>query len=204
LRCKNRPQKNLSMNGGDINACVDEISSASESNPMEQNCPMRNYASFMSSKPKSASVVLAAGSSAPPPAQKSGETFREKFCQRYGLAPDAFENEVLRRCLYPVGKLVFWLVGENPKYFSSDRDFIRGAGRARNPHEHRAEVWAFTGDPENRRFTRRYLKCRVSAGKVYLLMKALLEPGSPPEKLDTRSPLPTATDDFDERPSPAA
>lgn len=150
----------------------------------------------MSSKPPSVSMVSPATATS---RHESGETFAAKFCERYGMVPAAFENEVLSRCLYPMGKFVFWLRRKSPNAFRPDRDFIRGVGKISRAHEHRDEVWAFTCDPENRRFTRRYLKCRVSAGKVYALMRSVLEPAKPVAKIDSSAPFTPAVTDEEKR-----
>lgn len=111
-----------------------------------------------------------------PPVGTKSLTFAEKFCARYGISPADYENEMLRRSLYPTGKLVRLLVSSDANYFVPDREFIRGVGKLTRVQGFGAEVWAFTVNPENSRFLRLRLKMRVSAKRVYRQVDEILRP----------------------------
>lgn len=119
---------------------------------------------------------------------KSAPTFAEKFCARYGISLADYEQEMLRRSLYPTGKLVRMLVSGDANYFLPDRDFIRGVGKLTRVQGFGAEVWAFTMNPENSRFLRLRLKMRVSAGRVFHQLNEILHPDHVPPRAGNSVP----------------
>jgi hypothetical protein len=123
-----------------------------------------------------------------PPVGTKPVTFAEKFCARYGVSPADYEKEMLRRSLYPTGKLVRLLVSSDANYFLPDRDFIRGVGKLTRLQGFGAEVWAFTVNPENSRFHRLRLKMRVSAKRVYRQLDEILHPEGPARPLGDSIP----------------
>ncbi|MBI5478009.1 MAG: hypothetical protein HY906_04090 [Deltaproteobacteria bacterium] len=54
-------------------------------------------------------------------------TFREACCERFGVGPEAFEDAVLRHCLYPHARPVARLLRRRARrgYFDPDLDLIR-------------------------------------------------------------------------------
>lgn len=104
-------------------------------------------------------------------------TFAEKFCAQHRIPPAAYEKEMLRRSLYPLGRLVLFFVSSDSNYFVPDREFVRGVGKLTRLQGFGAEVWAFTVNPENSRFHRLRLKLRVSARRVYRHVHAVFRPG---------------------------
>lgn len=111
-----------------------------------------------------------------PPVDAKASTFAEKFCARHGISLADYEKEMLRRSLYPTGKLVRLLLSADANYFLPDREFIRGVGKLTRLHGFGAEVWSFTVNPENSRFWRLRLKMRVSAKRVYRQLERIMEP----------------------------
>jgi hypothetical protein len=106
-------------------------------------------------------------------------TFAEKFCSGHRISTADFEQEMLRRSLYPAGRLIRFLVGGNSNYFTPDREFIRAVGKLTRLHGFGAEVWAFTVNPENSRPHRLHLKMRVSTKKVYQQLVSVMRPNVP-------------------------
>jgi hypothetical protein len=123
-----------------------------------------------------------------PPVEPRPVTFAEKFCVRHGVPPSDYEKEMLRRSLYPAGKLIRLLVSADANYFVPDREFIRGVGKLTGVQGFGAEVWAFTVNPENSRFHRLQLKMRVSAKRVYRHLNEVLRPGQPSRPLGNSVP----------------
>ena len=87
----------------------------------------------------------------------------------------------MRRTLYAPGRWVWRMGGASSAFFWPDQDFIRGVALLKSLPEFELEMRAFTLHPMNGRFHRRYLKMRVSAKKVYLLMREVLKPDAPVE-----------------------
>jgi len=106
--------------------------------------------------------------------------FHDKFCAQYGVGPEEYDAAMLWRSLYPAGKILHLFVRGSAEHFSPDRDFVRGVGRLSRLADFESEVWAFTRNPRNGSFLRRRLRMRVSAKKVYQLMREVMEPTAPP------------------------
>ena len=123
-----------------------------------------------------------------PSVETKPATFAERFCACYRINPADYEREMLRRSLYPTGKLVRFLMGSDANYFVPDREFIRGVGTLNRMHGFGAEVWAFTVNPENSRFPRLRLKMRVSAKRVYQQLHRVIHPDEPPPVLGNSIP----------------
>jgi hypothetical protein len=104
--------------------------------------------------------------------------FAEKFSAHFKVAPEFYESEMMRRTLYAPGRWL-WRTRIASGFFWPDRDFIRGVGTLRELKEFELEMQAFTLHPQNARFLRRDLKFRVSAKKVYLVMREVLKPDAP-------------------------
>src|SRR5438309_5171353 len=56
-----------------------------------------------------------------PGTQMTSRTFADRFCERYKVAADSFETEMLQRSLYPAGKIVRLLLKQDSSYFVLDR-----------------------------------------------------------------------------------
>lgn len=93
--------------------------------------------------------------------------FRDAFCRRYAIPPERFDLEMLRRCLSRRARLLSTVLTPfAPHLFSVDRMFIETIGRARGADELKAELKAFRDHSANRRWSRRWLKLRLSVWRV--------------------------------------
>lgn len=99
-------------------------------------------------------------------------TFRERYCQRWAIPLEQFEEHLFHRSLYwharVVRKLAAWIW---PDHFSSDREFLRCVGDIRSRRFFHAEAVEFHGDGRNHIFLRRWLRLRVSAERTRRAME---------------------------------
>ena len=98
-------------------------------------------------------------------------TFRERYCRRWAIPPEQFEEHLLPRALYPSARILRPLLGLRAGYFHPDREFIRAAGDLRSRRFFHAEAGEFHGTEANHRFLRRWLRLRVSAERTRRLME---------------------------------
>jgi len=105
-------------------------------------------------------------------------SFADHYCQQQAIPPAAFERTVLQRCLHPTARWLYPLLHVVPGYFTPDLAFIRHVARLHRAEDFRAEEIDFTQDPANDRFHRRHLRLRVSARRLYRLVRTTLP--SPP------------------------
>jgi hypothetical protein len=105
-------------------------------------------------------------------------TFAEAYCAMHGTTPAAFADSVLRRALYPQARLLYPLLARLPGYFAPDREFISGVAHVTRLRDLDQEAFAYANDPANRGFLRRFLRLRVSAGRMGSLVRAALREGS--------------------------
>jgi len=105
----------------------------------------------------------------------NGKTFREAVCERFDVSPDAYEEEVLWRCLFPsalaVGKML-WLV--NPGHFDDDLELIRNVADCLSTSEVRTELNDFRYHRPLKGFGRRFLHIRVSGQRLVNLADMVL------------------------------
>jgi hypothetical protein len=102
-------------------------------------------------------------------------TFCERFCARFGVRPERYEKAVLRRCLYPLARVLRPLLALNRRYFEADRDFIRGVGRITRLGQFNYEAGEYMHNPANRGFLRQRLKLRTSVSRLHRLVQAIFE-----------------------------
>ena len=95
------------------------------------------------------------------------KTFHEAVCERFGVAPEAYEQEVFWRCFFPSalgpGKML-WLV--NPAYFHDDLQLIRDVADCMSVNEVRGELNDHRYHRPIRGFLRRVLHVRVSGQRL--------------------------------------
>lgn len=95
------------------------------------------------------------------------KTFREAVCDRFGVAPAGYEQEVLWRCFFPstlgIGKLL-WLV--KPDYFRDDLELIRDVADCVSVNEVRTELNDHRYHRPIKSFLRRILRVRVSGQRL--------------------------------------
>jgi hypothetical protein len=94
-------------------------------------------------------------------------SFREKFCEQYGVPHELYGATVLRLTLYPHAQ---WLAGLGThRFFAADHSFVAGVGRLTRWRDFASEVRDFQHDAQNRLFWRRRLRLRVSVGRMRVL-----------------------------------
>jgi hypothetical protein len=105
----------------------------------------------------------------------SRETFAQKFCRHFGVPTERFDEEVLRRTLYPHARWVRRLGSRD--LLSVDRSFVLSVGRLTRRRDFAGEAGEFGQEPCNRRFWRRWGRFRVSVGRMRELFdRVWLEP----------------------------
>jgi hypothetical protein len=107
----------------------------------------------------------------------STATFAEKFCVRHGVAPEKYEEVVLKRSLYPAARLLRPVMLLKANYFAADREFIRGVGRLTRSSGFDSEAHDYLDHPNNRGFLRRVFKLRVSGRRLRRMVRDLMEQG---------------------------
>ncbi len=100
-------------------------------------------------------------------------SFRERYCAHYGLRPEQFETHLFGRALYPHARPVRWLLDRSPNYFMADREFLRNVGDLRSRRSFHAEAGEYGSHAKNTGFLRRWLRLRVSAERVRLIMESI-------------------------------
>ena len=97
----------------------------------------------------------------------NGKAFREAVCERFGISPEAYEQEVLWRCFFPsvlpVGKLLWRLA---PAYFKSDLDLIRSIADCASVSELRTELNYQRNLRPLQGLGRRFLHLRISGQRL--------------------------------------
>ena len=93
-------------------------------------------------------------------------TFGEKFCARHSVAPEKYEEVVLRRSLYPAARVLQPMLRFKVNHFSADREFIRGVGRLTRFSSFDSEAQDYLYHPNNRGVLRRVFKLRVSIRRL--------------------------------------
>lgn len=103
-------------------------------------------------------------------------TFQECFCNQNYLPAEGYVRIVFYRALYPHTRLVSWVLPFFvSNYFQADLDLIHGVARLRRSHEFEIEVIHFVEHWDNFGFLRRYLRLRVSVGRLQTLIQETLE-----------------------------
>ena len=99
----------------------------------------------------------------------------DRICEKLGLHPNQFENEVFQRCLYGKARVLRPLLQiYNRNFFGADRDFVRRIGKIRRREELTRELDEFYYHPKNGNWLRRWFKLRISCRKVVALVKEVM------------------------------
>lgn len=101
-------------------------------------------------------------------------TFAEKFCATRGIAPEQYEDAVMRLTLRPLARLLRPLLAFYPNYFAADRELVRSVGRISRVRDFEDEALDFAYNPINRGFFRQKLRLRVSSRRLLALVEATL------------------------------
>lgn len=105
----------------------------------------------------------------------SRATFAELYCARHGIAPDAYQQTVFRRALYPHARPFVWLLTLLERdYFAADLDLVRAAGLARKLGEYVNDSEEFVHHPANRGAMRRFFRLLVSVRRLRTLLRTTL------------------------------
>ena len=104
-----------------------------------------------------------------------GRSFSESVCEKLGLHPNQYENEVVNRCLYGKARVLRPLLKfYNRNFFSPDHEFVRRIGKIRRRAELMRELDEFYYHPKNGNWLRRRFKLRISCRKVVALVKEVM------------------------------
>ncbi len=102
----------------------------------------------------------------------SRSDFTEVFCARHSVPRANFERSVLRRALYPHARLLAPLCHLFKRnYFAADLDFIRAVVGYHPGHNFSTDAMDFSDHPSNQGFWRRTLRVRVSARRLFKLVR---------------------------------
>jgi hypothetical protein len=99
----------------------------------------------------------------------------ERYCSLHGLSDAAFARHVLVRALTVQAQLAYPLLRWVPGFFAADLELIRIVGRAASLRDFAVDAADFSVHPDNRRFTRRWLRLRISSRKLRRHLARTLE-----------------------------
>lgn len=107
-----------------------------------------------------------------------GRTFGEIYCEREGLSPGELNRTLFLRTLYPQARLflrfVRWLA---PGHFTADHEFCKEVGNLRSLEDFTLVLASYIEHPSNWGFLRRKLRIRVSARRMFRIVRTVFEPG---------------------------
>jgi hypothetical protein len=95
------------------------------------------------------------------------ETFQQRYCRHFKVAPERYAGSLLRRVLYPRVHLLrplLWL--RDHDHFAADHQFVIDVGRLTQRREFHTELKDFQYHPDNRGFLRGFLRLRISANRM--------------------------------------
>ncbi|MBI3885109.1 MAG: hypothetical protein HY302_05200 [Opitutae bacterium] len=96
------------------------------------------------------------------------KTLRALYIEQHRIAPAQFEQDMLKRTLYPHARFLRCLMPARVRrhYFDLDLEFVRAIGALRQRRDFNNECSEFMRDPANRRFSRGRLRLRVSGQRT--------------------------------------
>ncbi len=103
--------------------------------------------------------------------QKSGFAFRQRSCAHFGWRPEEYEDLALRKCLYPLANLLYPLICRfSPRYFQSDKAFLRDIGSIHDWEQLKMEYQAWCGhEVYEQTPARKLLRLRISGQRFLAL-----------------------------------
>jgi hypothetical protein len=101
----------------------------------------------------------------------SRETFAAKFCRRFSVPIERFNDEVLVRTLYPHARLIS-LPGLG-QLLDTDRSFVAHVGQLTRRRDFAGEALEFQHDPRNRGFWRKNARLRISIRRMQTLFESV-------------------------------
>jgi hypothetical protein len=106
-----------------------------------------------------------------------GRTFAEIYGERAGLPPAELNHVLFSRTLYPQARLIAGLVRWlNPRHFIADYEFCEDVGYLRSLEDFSLVLGSYIEHPANRGFLRRRLRIRVSARRMFKIVRSVFAP----------------------------
>jgi hypothetical protein len=115
-------------------------------------------------------------------------TFRERYCQRWSISTDEFEQHLLPRVLYLHARPLHRALALHRGHFAADREFLRNVGDIRSRRFFHAEAAEFHDALQNQGVLHRWLRLRVSAERTRRLMEDCWE------RLENAAALPSVSE----------
>jgi hypothetical protein len=110
----------------------------------------------------------------------SNRTFAEIYGEREGLPPEVLHTALFFRTLYPHARLIAWFVRWcHPPYFIADYEFVEDVGHLRSLEDFSLTLGSYIEHPSNRGFLRRRLRIRISARRMFRVVRSVFAPGGP-------------------------
>jgi hypothetical protein len=97
------------------------------------------------------------------------ETLKEAFCRKFSCPPEEFERRALLAALYPHARIFTFLGSHHGDRFILDRAVINYCGSLRSRSDVSRELGEYAQLPENRQFSGRFLRIRVSGRRLQRL-----------------------------------
>ena len=116
----------------------------------------------------------------PPAVVGPKNSFRVLFCAARGCGEAEYARRVFRECLYRRAVPFVWLLGGyRGRHFAPDRELIEATGDLAAAASFDDECAEYFIHPQNRGWTRRVARLRLSTRKLHHLVRALLAPARP-------------------------
>jgi hypothetical protein len=102
-------------------------------------------------------------------------TFAERFCRHHRIPPERYRFAMFCRCMYWRALIlspVLWLLRK--EHFGADFELISNVGFICKREELDVEIDAYAMHVDNRNFSRRVLRLRISTKRVRHVVKSLM------------------------------
>src|ERR1041384_5730148 len=97
----------------------------------------------------------------------TNRTFRQTYCERFNIAPEAFERAVFWQCLYPHEGLLARVIERlRPGFFDGDLELIRTVGDCTSSADVSVEVGDYRYHQPPTGVWRRVIRVRVSGQRL--------------------------------------
>ncbi len=114
----------------------------------------------------------------------SPRSFQSLYCARRGITAAQFRNDLLNRTLYPHARPFAFLLRRMPgPHLQADFEFIDDVAHLENMDGFHDALDGYVGHFSNATFTRRRLRLRISARRMWQVVREIL-PGRPRKGLD--------------------
>lgn len=113
------------------------------------------------------------------PSMKS-RTFREIYGEREGITAMELNHRLFRLTLYPHARPFVWLLRRlHPRHFVADYEFTEDVGHLRSLEDYTLALGSYLEHPSNHGFLRRRLRIRVSARRMFRIVRSVFPPRGP-------------------------